>query len=441
MQEEKVRAKEVVNKDQQNIFGAFRTKGLIVKKCYGITIEDPDGKKFIDFTAGGTTAVGYSHPRLTRALTDYVSLGIDHIDRQTGITEIESDLALEIKKSVSGKLAHGKVLFGHSGSDIIEKAIRLVRFAENRPIIVSYFEAHHGANSAALSASPTLREMGTNIISRFFQLPGFVYMPFPDRYRPWSGIDHDVGDQSIDFLEHLISNVISPKLIAGVIVEPILSLGGNIVPPDGYFKSLEMLCARNGIPLIADEVLTGIGKTGRMFAMEHWDVHPDVMCIGKALSGPLPLTLMVANEQLADKWETRDYAGISKDGYILGCAASLETLRIIHDENLVENSRRVGHYLEKRLVDMQKDLHLEGDVRGLGLMLAIDLVSDEKTKKPDSSLAEEVVSCARNRGLIVGITGAHGNIIRFLPSLTVTEKDADRAVEILSDSFSVTRNN
>jgi len=171
--------------DRSNIARAFATSGSVLKRAQGVYVEDEKGKKYLDMTAGGTTAVGYSHPRLTKALVSQVSRGIDHIDRQTMITEKASELTDELKTFVPNPLAKGKAVFGHSGSDIIEKAIRLVRFSTSRPVIVSYYSAHHGANATALSASPTLKEMGTNALSRFFNLPGFMHMPFPDSYRPW----------------------------------------------------------------------------------------------------------------------------------------------------------------------------------------------------------------------------------------------------------------
>ena len=424
-----------VNRDRLNIAKAFGTSGLVLKKAYDVYIEDSTGKRYLDFTAGGTTAVGYSHPKLTRALERQVSEGIDHIDRHTAASEITSELVDEVKGFIPPPLAKGKVVFGHSGSDIVEKAIRLVRFSKSRPVVISYYSAHHGANATALSASPTLKEMGTNAISQFFNLPGFMHMPFPDPYRPWFGDGSKVGDDCLTFLERLLSSVVSPRLVAGLIVEPILSLGGNIVPPDGYFQGLAKMCRENGIPLVADEVLTGIGKTGRMFAMEHWNVWPDVLCLGKALSGPLPLTLLVAREELADRWEPEDYVGVSKDAHVLGCSAAIQILRIVREEKLVHNAEKVGAYLEGRLEDLKDDRKVKGDVRGMGLMMALDLVRSDKTREPDPSYARSVVAAAKKEGLLVGLTGMAGNVIRFVPSLTVTEQHVDRAVEVLEGSL------
>src|SRR2546427_13271413 len=164
---------------------------------------------------------------------------------------------------------------------------------------------------------------------------------------------------------------------------------------------------------------------------------PDVLCAGKALSGPLPLTMLLAREDLVDQWEPKDYVGISKDAYILGCVAAIEILRIVRDERLVENASRVGGHLEGRLRDMVDDLGLDGDVRGKGLMMALDLVESGRTKAPDSQRARKVVQEARRRGLVVGLTGTWENVIRFLPSLTVSERNIDDAIEILVRSFKV----
>lgn len=426
---------DIVTLDRRSIAGAFATSGLVVKRAYDVYVEDESGKKYLDLTAGGTTAIGYAHPELSRRLTDQISRGYDHVDRMVGITEINSELADTVKRHVPKNLRDGKVVFGHSGSDVVEKSIRLARFSKNRPIVVSYYSAHHGANATALSASPTLREMGTNSLAQFFRLPGFAHMPFPDSYRPWSGDGSDVGEQSIAFFERLISTVYSPEVVAGVIVEPILSLGGNLVPPDGYFQRLSAICRDNDIPFIADEVLTGMGKTGRMLAIDHWGLQPDVVCLGKALGGPLPFTLLLAEKELADGWERRDYVGVSKDGYVLGCAAAIQIFKIIEKERLVENASRVGDYLAGRLADLKEEVGLAGDVRGKGLMMAMDIVKSEKGKEPDSAYARRVVQAARKRGVIVGITGPAGNVIRFLPALTITRNHVDTAVEALSEAF------
>lgn len=425
----------IAGRDRANIARAFATSGLVLERAYDVYIEDTSGKRYLDFTAGGTTAIGYGHPKLAEALSKQMSTGVNHVDRLTAITEVASELAEEVKRIVPPALAKGKVVFGHSGSDIVEKAIRLARFSKARPMIISYYSAHHGANATALSASPTLKEMGTNTIAQFFNLPGFMHMPFPDSYRPWFGDGSRVGTDCLLFYERLLSSVVSPRLVAGTIVEPVLSLGGNIVPPDGYFQGLARISKENDIPLIADEVLTGIGKTGRMLAMDHWDVCPDVICLGKALSGPLPLTLLVAKEELVDSWDPKDYVGISKDAYVLGCVSAIQILRTVKEEQLVQNAARVGGHLARRLKDLKEDARINGDVRGIGLMMALDLVKSDEAREPDPTFSRAVVKAARKKGLLLGLTGMAGNVIRFLPSLTVTEQHVDAAMDVLADSL------
>jgi 4-aminobutyrate aminotransferase len=408
-----------------------------MKKAYEVYVEDASGKRYIDFTAGASTVVGYSHPRVIEAVVEQARRGMDHTqsDLSMGVVEIRSELVEEIKKFVPQKLANGKVVFGHSGSDIIERAIRLVRFATNRPTMISYFQAHHGASACALSASPNLKEMGSQTISQFFQLPGFLYMPFPDPYRPWFGGESDAGTASLAFLERLLSSVISPELVAGVLVEPIQSAAGTIVPPDGYFERLARICREHRLPLVADEVLTGMGKTGHMFALEHWHVWPDVLCLGKALSDSLPLSMLLADDNLASQWNPKDYASMSKDGYLLGCAVSLAILEIIREENLISNARRMGDYLMKRLRDLKTEQRLAGQIRGLGLVVGFDLVESEGTKKPASKLAERALERALKRGLIIASAGANHNVLCFEPALTINEQQIDDAIEILYDVF------
>ncbi len=389
----------------------------------------------MDFTAGGITAVGYSHPQVVEAVIDQAKTSLEQGDISIAAADLRNDLAEEVKSWLPSSLSNGKVAFGHSGSDIIERAIRISRFATNRPMIISFFEAHHGASPGALSASPTLREMGSETISRFFQLPGFLHMPFPDSYRPWFGTGPDAGEASLAFLERLLSSVISPSLIAGILAEPILSYGGNIVPPDGYFQGLKDICQRYKIPLIADEVLTGIGKTGRMFAMEHWNTWPNVLCLGKALSGGVPLSLLIAEGEIANNWHSEDHVGMSKDGHLLGCAMALSILRVVRKEKLVEMAEKMGNYMTGRLLDMKEDLDLPGEIRGLGLMTGFDLVQNEANRKPATDLAERVVEIAMKKRLIIGQVGAKRNVIRFMPPLSVNETEIDTAISITEDAF------
>jgi 4-aminobutyrate aminotransferase len=431
------RSLKIIERDLLHLNKALYPKsGIALSKAYEEYVEDVDGNKYLDFTAGASTSIGYSHPRIVEAATKQLRKGIDHTqsDLSMGVVELRSELAEELKSFAPSHLANRKIVFGHSGSDIIERAFRLVRYTTGRPVIISSYEAHHGASAAALSASPTLKEMGTNWISRFFQLPGFVYMPYPDSYRPWFGAGGDAGAASIAFLEKLLSNVISPSLIAGVIVEPILSMG-NIVPPDGYFAALSDICERNHIPLIADEVMTGIAKTGRMFAMEHWNVWSTVICLGKALSCSFPFAMLLAEDEIADKWEPKDYASMSKDGDILGCAVALETLRVVREEKLSERAEKTGSYMRNRLEDLKEDCKLSGKIQGLGLMIGFDLVESEQTRKEDSKLAMRIFENALKHGLILGLRGARSNVLAFMPALTIDNVQVDTAIGELEQTI------
>ena len=429
-------ASRILSRENKNLCRAIYQKSSIpTKRAYDVYVEDVNGKRYLDFTAGSTTSVGYSHPKVVEAVVEQAKNGIDQCDLRYGAYDLRNDLAEEVKSWVPSKLADGKIAFGHSGSDIIERAIRLTRFATNRPIIISYYEAHHGSSPGALSASPSLMEMGRHVIARFFQLPGFFYMPFPDSYRPWFGEGADAGKASLAYLERLLNSVISPELVGGILIEPVLSYGGNMVPPDGYFQGLARICREYGIPLISDEVMTGIGKTGRMFGLEHWGVWPNVLCLGKALSGSIPLTLLLAENDLAEKWNPEDHVGMSKDGQLLGCAMALAILRVVREEKLVQHAEKMGRYFGKRLHDFQEDLDLPGQIRGLGLMVGFDLVEDEKTKKPATEFAIKAVELALREGLMCENVGAKRNVIRFIPSLTVKEEHIDSAIEILDRAF------
>jgi 4-aminobutyrate aminotransferase-like enzyme len=191
--------------------------------------------------------------------------------------------------------------------------------------------------------------------------------------------------------------------------------------------------------LISDEVQTGIGKTGRMFALEHWSVWPNVLCIGKALSGNIPLTILVAQNELADKWVPKGNVGMSKDGQLLGCAIALETLRVVREEKLVQHAEMMGHYLTKRLQDLKADLHIPGQIRGLGLMMGFDLVEDEETKKPSPEFASRVVQVALKEGLLLGTVGTTRNVLRFMPPLTILEEHIEEAMVILERAFRKSR--
>jgi 4-aminobutyrate aminotransferase len=392
----------------------------------GAEVWDVDGNRFLDFAAGiAVCATGHAHPEVVGAVKEAA-------DR---FLHISADYWHEGQVRLSERLAAlapmgepAMVFLAQSGTESVEGALKLARFVTGRPRFLGFLGGFHGRTMGSLSftSSKYTQQKGF-----FPTMPGVTHVPYPNPYRPlFAG--EDQGNAVLDYIDHvLFAGAVPPSEVAAVLVEPILGEGGYIVPPDGFLRGLRELCDRHGILLIFDEVQSGVGRTGRMFASQHWDVAPDVMTLAKGLGSGLPIGAVVAKRRLMEKW-THGAHGNTYGGNPLCCAAALATLDLVERE-YAANAAAVGTYFMERLRELQARHEIIGEVRGRGLMIGVELVTDRASRAPAREVAEAVLHRAFHNGLILLSCGA--STVRFMPPLMITRADVDEALSILEPSL------
>lgn len=412
-----------------------RAYPLVVQRAHGCVVEDVDGNQFLDCMAGiAVCSTGHCHPRVVRAIQEQAErllhiCGADFYDPQY-IALAERLVAITPGEEPK------KVFLGNSGAEAVEAALKLARHHTGRPYGIAFFGAFHGRTMGAVSltASKPVYHRGFAPL-----LPGIVHVPYGYCYRCAYNLTYPSCNLAcVDFIEHtLMGKSIPPDEVAAIFVEPVQGEGGYIVPPDGWLQKLRALCDRYGILLVADEVQSGMGRTGKWFATEHWNVVPDILCVAKALASGMPISAMVARESVMT-WPVGAH-GSTFGGNPVACAAALATIDVIEQERLMENAVRVGNRLLEGLRELAQEVAQAGrppfigDVRGLGLMIGVELVRDLQTKEPAHDEAERVTTECFRRGLLVLACGASS--IRFAPPLVIPEAEADRALAIFADAL------
>jgi 4-aminobutyrate aminotransferase len=396
------------------------------KGCY---VKDVDGNILLDFSSGMFVLnYGYSHPRLIRAVGEQLRK-LTHFAGTDFYYEQQIVLAEMLSEITPGDFRK-RVYFGNSGAEAVEAAMKCVRWHTRKPRIIAFMGGFHGRTYGAMSLS------STRVLHHryFFPLvPGVEFVPFPYCYRclfrqSYPGCDF----LCVEFLRERLKTVVPPEEVAAVITEPIQGNSGYIVPPPEYYPMIKEICDEHGWIFIADEVQTGLGRSGKMFAMEHWGVDPDIVCVAKALSGGIaPIGATVARESIMD-WEPGAHAS-TFGGNLVACVAAIEGLRILKDENLVERAARLGERIMKRLREIEETSKLIGDVRGKGLMIGVELVKDRKTKEPAVREREQLIRAALDRGLILFRGGQ--STIRIAPPLVIPEEDLEIGMEIFEQSL------
>jgi 4-aminobutyrate aminotransferase len=406
-----------------------RSYPLVIARGVGATVEDVDGNLFLDCAAGiAVNATGHSHPDIVRAITEQAQAflhmsGTDfYYEPQVLVAEALARLA-PMEQPV-------RTFFGNSGAEAIEASIKLARYATGRPDLIAFLGAFHGRTLGALSltASKVVQRRGFGPL-----LPGVFHAPFADCYRcPVGATPESCSAECLDYIEdELLVHLVSPDEVAALVVEPIQGEGGYLVAPDQFLQRLRALTSRHGIVMVVDEVQSGMGRTGRMFAIEYSGVRPDVVAIAKGIASGMPLGVTIARASLME-WPPGAHAS-TFGGNPVSCAAALATIRLL-EETLVDNARRVGERLKAGLTALGDKHPLIGDVRGRGLMIGVELVRDRRTKERAVSERSAVVEAAFRRGLLV--LGAGKNTVRFCPPLVLTESEADTAVDIFDRALS-----
>jgi 4-aminobutyrate aminotransferase len=392
----------------------------------GVEVWDVDGNRFLDFAAGiAVCATGHAHPQVVAAIRDasdrFLHISSDYWhEGQVRLAERLAELA-PMGEPVMTFLAQ-------SGTESVEGALKLARSVTARPRFIGFIGGFHGRTMGSLSftSSKVTQQKGF-----FPTMPGVTLVPYPNPYRPlFTGKDQ--GRAVLDYIEHvLFPSHVPPEEVAAILVEPIQGEGGYIVPPDGFLPGLRELCDRHGILLILDEVQSGVGRTGKMFAGQHWNVAPDIMTLAKGLGSGLPIGAVVAKRRLMEKWAHGAH-GNTFGGNPLCCAAALATLELV-ERDYARNAAAVGEHFMARLRDLQSRHATIGEVRGKGLMIGMELVTDRASRTPARELAQGVLHRAFENGLLLLSCGV--STVRFMPPLVATKADVDEAITLLESSL------
>jgi 4-aminobutyrate aminotransferase len=393
----------------------------------GAEVWDLDGHRFLDFCAGiAVCSTGHSHPKVVQAIQDQAARFI-HMSGTDFYYRPEIELA-ERLNGVAPMAGHTRVFLTNSGAESIEAAFKLARYHTRRPRMLAYISAFHGRTMGALSltASKYVQREGFAPL-----VPGVTHAPYPYCFRCTFGRSYpDCDLYCVQYIEDkVLKSYCPPHEVAALFAEPIQGEGGYVVPPPGYWQRVRKLCDKYGILLVMDEIQSGMGRTGKMFAIEHWETEPDIVALAKGIASGMPLGAIVAREQIMD-WPPGSH-GTTFGGNPVCCAAALATMDVVED-GLVENAARQGAYMLDALRDMQTRHPTIGDVRGKGLMVAVEWVKDRKTKERAPELRNQIIQECYLRGLLV--LGCGQNNLRFSPSLAVTRAEVDQALEILDSA-------
>jgi 4-aminobutyrate aminotransferase len=407
---------------------------LVVRRAQGSVVEDVDGNRYLDFAAGiAVCSTGHCHPRVVQAIQEQAA----HLVHICG-ADFYDPMYVALAERLAG-LAPGaapkKVFLGNSGAEAVEAALKLARHHTGRSQFISFFGAFHGRTMGAVSltASKPVYQRGFRPL-----VPGVTHVAYGYCYRCAYNLTFPACDLAcVDYIEDvLFTKSLAPDTVAAIFVEPVLGEGGYVVPPPGWLSKLRALCDRHGILLVADEVQSGIGRTGKMFACEHWGVEPDILCCAKALASGMPLSAMIARADVMN-WPYGAH-GSTFGGNPVCCAAAQATLDVIEEENLLENATVVGERLLDGLRTLAQASRLIGDVRGLGLMIGVEFVADRETHEPAPVEAERVVGECFRHGLLLLPCGP--NSVRFSPPLTITAAQADTALDIFASALRTVEN-
>jgi 4-aminobutyrate aminotransferase len=398
---------------------------FVMARGRGAEAWDVDGNRFLDFMSGiGVASTGHAHPQVVEAVKaaadDFLHISSDYWhERMTRLAERINQL------DPMGEPV--QVLICQSGTESVEGALKLARYVTGRPRFIGFLGAFHGRSMGSLSftASKYTQQAGF-----FPTMPGVTHVPYPNTYRPlFAGADQ--GRAVLDYIEMLFQYNVPAAEVAAIVVEPIQGEGGYLVPPDGFLAGLRALCDRHGILLIFDEVQCGIGRSGRMFASQHWGVSPDIMTLAKGLASGLPMGLVVARRTHMEKWK-RGAHGNTFGGNPLCCAAALATLDLVERE-YAANAATVGEYFIGRLRDLQKRFPSIGEVRGKGLMIGMELITDPASRAPARKLCEAVLTRAYHHGLLLLSCGQ--STVRFIPPLMINRGHVDEALALLEPAL------
>jgi 4-aminobutyrate aminotransferase len=427
------RAQTIIDRDAAVMSPSYtRCYPLVVEKGEGAIIEDVDGNRFLDFNAGiAVVSTGHCHPRVVEAIQRQ-SARLIHMSGTDFYYEEMVALAEKLA-SIAPGAAPRRVSFGNSGAEAMEGAIKLARWSTKREKIIAFFGSFHGRTMGALSltARKTVQRAGFGPM-----LPGVVHAPYPNCYHcPFGQREESCAVECVKHIEDVLLKTIAPaQETAAIVVEPVQGEGGYIVPPQKFFDELTRVARENGILLVCDEVQSGMGRTGKMWASEHFDLAPDIFATAKGIASGLPLGATVARADLMT-WPPGSHAS-TFGGNPVACAAALATIALL-EESLMANAARMGAYLRDGMRDWLSRFPQVGQVRGLGLMIGVELVRDQATRERYPEMRDRVVNLAFERGLLV--LGAGENTLRLCPPLVITRDQCDFALQTLEECLRLAR--
>ena len=411
--------------------GMSSTMPVFAAAASGATLTDVDGNAYIDFATGiSVMNVGHSHPRVVKAIIEQAARLV-HSGAPVMMPEGYVRLARRLCEITPGAFPK-KALLLNSGAEAIENAVKVVRQATGRPAVISFHNSFHGRTLMSMTltgkVSPYRQNFGP-------WAPEVYQVPYPYEYRRPAGmVAESLGGSCIEAVRQLFKTTVPAERVAGILVEPVQGEGGFVVPPPDFLPGLRQLCTEYQIPLIADEVQSGFGRTGKMFAIEHAGVEPDLIVLAKTLGGGLPLGAVIGRSELMDATNPGGLGG-TFGGNPVACAAALAVIEVLIDEKLPERGQRLGDHALARMRSWQDRHRQIGDVRGLGAMVAMELVTDRATREPAGALTTEVLRYCHAHGLVLLKAGLYDNVIRLLFPLIVSEQDLDRGLDILEEAL------
>jgi 4-aminobutyrate aminotransferase len=399
----------------------------------GHRLFDSDGRSYLDFANGiAVTSLGHAHPRVNAAIHAqvdqllHVCNGLGHLEPVTSLAEM---LVEEMPAGLD------TVYFGNSGAEVVDGALKLARRATGRSHIIAFSGAFHGRTYGAISITTSSLNYRVGYEP---MLPDVHIAPFPHAYRDFGGDEEAASASALDHLERLFASVVPPASTAAFIIEPVQGEGGYVPAPASFLQGLRALADRHGILLIADEVQSGYGRTGRMWAFEHAAIVPDIVLSAKAIANGLPLAALISSRALQERWGVGAH-GSTYGGNPVSCAAGIAVLEIIREEGLVTNAAARGEELTRGLKALAAEDPRIGDVRGPGLMIGVEMVKDRQTREPASELGDALSAACAERGLLLLTCGPSHNIMRWIPPLDVARDEIEEGLGVFQAALLATR--
>ncbi|HZD11701.1 MAG TPA: aminotransferase class III-fold pyridoxal phosphate-dependent enzyme [Candidatus Binatia bacterium] len=408
-----------------------RLSQIVVDHAEGCYLYDLDGHRYLDFTSGiGVTNTGHCHPQVVAAVQEQAARllhGQANIVYSPSVLRLVEELQTVVPSALDG------FFFSNSGAEAVEGAVKLARQATGRPNVIVFQGSFHGRTNLtmAMTTSKTIYRGGYQPLAA-----GVFVAPYPYSYR-YGWDEQTTVDFCLNELEFLLKSQTAPHETAALVIEPVLGEGGYVVPPAAFLRGLRDLCDRHGILLILDEVQSGFGRTGSFFAIEHFDLRPDILVMAKGLASGLPMSALAAPMDLLRKWPPGSHGG-TYGANAVAAAAAVATVQVIRDEGLLQNASERGEQLLQALQELQTRYPFFGDVRGLGLMVGLEI--GEQGGGPDGDLAHRIQQACLERNLLLLTCGTYGNVIRWVPPLVVTAQQVDDALYKLEEALAAIGN-